>query len=57
MERVRLELTKSTLELENDLKDLEKLILKYQSVLQITIDKAFKNFNEEDFRSARNNDE
>ena len=57
MERVRLELTKSTQKLENDLKDLEKLILKYQSVLQITIDKAFKNFNEEDFRSARNNDE
>ena len=53
MERVRLELTKSALKLENDLKDLEKLILAYQSVLQTTIDKAI--FNEEDFRSARNN--
>ena len=55
MERVRLELTKSALKLENDLKDLEKLILAYQSVLQTTIDKAI--FSKEDFRSARNNDE
>ena len=55
MERVRLELTKSALKLENDLKDLEKLILAYQSVLQTTIDKAI--FSTEDFRSARNDDE
>lgn len=55
MERVRLELTKSALKLENDLKDLEKLILAYQSVLQTTIDKAI--FSKEDFRLARNDDE
>lgn len=57
MERVRLELTKSALKLENDLKDLEKLILAYQSTLQTTIDKAFEIFSKEDFRSVRDNDE